>query len=92
MTDFNPIAGAILGSAQAQQQANVQSTQRVRARQMLAKNTAASEDQFEHQVESPEELTAIHDEPHQNMNRQKKPGSPPPSEEEDEEPHIDLQA
>jgi hypothetical protein len=92
MTDFNPLAGAILGSSQAQHQASVQSSRRVRTRQILAKNTASAQDQFEHQVESSEELAAIQDQPHQDSQRQPKAPPHPHPNDDAEESHIDLQA
>jgi hypothetical protein len=61
MTDFNPLAGAILGSAQAQQIAGTEKQRQVRRAQILRKNVADREDEFEHQVESADEIHPIDD-------------------------------
>jgi uncharacterized membrane-anchored protein YhcB (DUF1043 family) len=63
MTQLNPFTSAILPSAQAQQQQNAERVSHVRRSQEVRKNSAARPgDLFEHQVESSEELTRVHDE------------------------------
>jgi len=47
MTDFNPLAGAILGSAQAQQAMGTEKQRQVRRAQVASKNAASSGDRFE---------------------------------------------
>ena len=92
MTDFNPLAGSILGSSQAQHQIDVEKQRQVRRAQALSKNVAARDEQLEHQVESSDEVTSIHDEqgqdrkdPHQRR-RPRTPGK------DDNRPHIDVKA
>jgi hypothetical protein len=74
MTQINPLAGAIMGSAQAQHQAAVQKQRQVRRSQTQRKNLTADDDQLEHQVESSEEVTPIHDEG--NKHPDKRDGQP----------------
>ena len=92
MTDFNPLAGAILGSAQVQQQIDLQKQRQLRRAQALRKNVAAQSDRLDHQVESPEEAAPIYDnsdeQPHQKSKRD--PRHPPAKD--DGNPHIDVRA
>jgi hypothetical protein len=91
MTDFNPLAGAILGSTQAQNVLGAEKQRQLRRTQALRKDVAAGEDRYEHQVESAEELHPIddgdpnHSDPH-GKRRQPQRG------EKDEEPGIDVTA
>jgi hypothetical protein len=92
MTDFNPLAGAILGSAQAQHQVNLTKQRQLRRSQTLRKNVASADEELEHHVESSEELTSIHDEEKQHSGGQQDHPRRPPKEEPDEPPHLDLKA
>jgi len=90
MTDFNPLSGSILGSAQAQHHVEAEKTRQVRRAQALRKNVALQDDQLEHQVESSEELTPIHDE--YEGQGQQEPRQPKKQKDDGENPHIDLKA
>ncbi|HEY2584325.1 MAG TPA: hypothetical protein VGI81_01020 [Tepidisphaeraceae bacterium] len=93
MTDFNPLAGSILGSAQAQQQIDVQKQRQVRRAQVLRRNTAADGDRFEHQVESAEEVPPPGDSPDQHPPQDRKRDRRSRRNQDDEDrPHIDLKA
>lgn len=93
MTQFNPLTGSILQSAQvARQQAATKAAQLRRAQQ-LEKNVALRDDELEHQVESSEALTPAHDgqqEQHRQGGRDPHGAPKPPAG--DEPPHIDLTA
>lgn len=92
MTDFNPLAGAILGSAQVQQQSDLQKQRQLRRVQTLRKNSAAEADQLDHQVESPEQSAPIDDGPGEHPDRQKKRDPRNPGKIDDNRPHIDVTA
>jgi hypothetical protein len=64
---LNPLAGTIMGSAQAQQ-SDIQ--RQVRRAKSLRKLLADHNDEAEHQVESSEEVTPIHDEDHKQFGKQ----------------------
>lgn len=92
MTDFNPLAGSILGSTQAQHQIDIEKQRQTRRAQTVSKNVAARDDQLEHQVESSEALPPVGDEPEEQRRqdeRQKRKPRPP---KDDDQPHIDLTA
>jgi hypothetical protein len=79
MTDFNPLAGSILGSTQAQHQVDIE-------------NVAARDDELEHQVESSEELPPVGDEPDDQRQRDQRKKQKPDPDKDDGHPHIDLTA
>ena len=90
MTDFNPLAGAILGSAQAQGQAEAQKQRQLRRAQTVRKNVAAEGDRFEHQVESAEELPPAGDDAGKRQPQDRK--RHPRRHGNDDRPHIDVKA
>ncbi|HXE52926.1 MAG TPA: hypothetical protein VN541_07930 [Tepidisphaeraceae bacterium] len=90
MTDFNPLAGAILGSAQAQHLVDVEKQQQVRRAQALRKNVAAQDDQLEHQVESAEEIRPVDNDEHPDSQQRKQ--DPRRSPKDDERPRLDVKA
>jgi hypothetical protein len=92
MTDFNPLAGAILGSSQAQQIADLQKQRQVRRAQTLRKNAAAPDEQLDHQVESAEEIAPLHDAPNEHPDQQSKRDPRHPKPKADDKPHIDVKA
>ena len=92
MTDFNPLSGAILGSAEIQHQLGTEKQRQLRRAQALQKNVAAQDEQHDHQVESPEELHAVDDGGQEHPQQQKKNPRRSPSGKDDELPHIDLKA
>jgi hypothetical protein len=75
MTHLNPL-GMSLQASQAQQRAAATEKDRQIAKaQTRAKDVAADSDRFEHQVESSEAFTAIHDEARQQGNRRHQSGA-----------------
>ena len=90
MTEFNPFAGAILGSSQAQSIAGTERQRQLRRAQALRKDVATREDTFEHQVESAEELHPIHDGDPNRSNSQDKRRQR--QQNHDDKPQIDLKA
>lgn len=92
MTDFNPLAGAILGSAQAQQQAALHKQRQLRRAQNVRKDSASADQPLEHQVESAEESIPVHDEQKQRSPRRDTPGKPPEDSEDEPRPRLDLTA
>lgn len=91
MTDFNPLAGAILGSTQAQTTLGAEKQRQLRRAQAVRKDVAAGEDRFEHQVESAEELHPVDDgnsdssDPRDKRRQPRQPGN-------DSAPTIDVKA
>ncbi|HSZ55739.1 MAG TPA: hypothetical protein VK797_08770 [Tepidisphaeraceae bacterium] len=92
MTDFNPLSGAILGSAEIQHQIGAQKQRQLRRAQAIQKNVAARDDEHEHQVESAEELHAINDGEQDPPQQQKKNPRHSRPGKDDDRPHIDLKA
>lgn len=92
MTDFNPMAGAILGSAQAQHQIDVQKQGQLRRAQTLRKNVATQDDQLEHQVESTEEIQPVDAREHEQSRQQKQDPRQPGRQKDDDRPRIDVKA
>ena len=91
MTYFNPLAGTPLQGGQVQAQLAAAKARQVRRAQTVARNVAAEGDTFEHQVESSEELSAIHDE--QQSKQQSDPrGRPQGDDGRDEHPRVDVKA
>ena len=91
MTFINPLAPALLPSTQAQQQAAADKVRQLRKAQTAARNIAAETDRLEHQVESAEELSPVHDED-QSTRRQDRAPQQDNKDKADEEPHIDVKA
>jgi hypothetical protein len=92
MTDFNPLAGSILGSTQAQHQVDIEKQRQARRAQTVSKNVAARDDELEHQVESSEELPPVGDEPDDQRQRDQRQKQKPDPDKDDGHPHIDLTA
>ena len=91
MTDFNPLAGTLLGSAQAQNQVDVEKQRQLRRQQAIRKNVAAREDGYEHQVESSEELHPV-DDGEQGQNQKRHDARRDRKDSPDEKPRIDVKA
>jgi hypothetical protein len=91
MDPINPIAISLYQSTQVQEQQAVDKQRKIRKSQTVLKNAAAQEDEFEHQVESTEEVAAIHDQPPGQQESSEQEGHP---KENGEEPpkHLDLTA
>jgi DNA repair ATPase RecN len=92
MTFINPLAPALLPSAQAQQQAAADKARQIRKAQTAARNIAAEADRLEHQVESAEELTPVHDEDNPSKREQGRQPKRDGQGKADDEPHIDVKA
>lgn len=93
MTEFNPLAGAILSSAVTQKQSADARQQQIRRAQLTRGNAATPTDTFEPHVESADELHET-DERNKKGSGQRDPRKPKkPSEPEADEldhDHIDL--
>ena len=76
MTQINPFIGSILQSTTVQRAQAAEKNGHVQRAQNLAKDSASTGDQFEHQVESSDALTGIHDEDAQHP-QHRKPKHPP---------------
>jgi hypothetical protein len=61
MTQFNPLAGAILQTPMAQQVQAADKNAQLRRNQALEENSALEDDEMEHQVESSQEVTPVDD-------------------------------
>jgi len=92
MTPFNPISGAALPAAQAQQQLATDKSRQIRRQQAARRNIAAAVDQFEHAVENAEAVAEIHDEQQRQTPDRRRQGRRPKAsqEETDEPPHLDV--
>jgi len=90
MTEFNPFAGAILGSSQAQSIAGADRQRQLRRAQALRKDVAARDDSFEHQVESAEAVHPVDDGDANRSGSQQKRGQQ--RRPDDEKPQIDVTA
>ena len=98
MTQLNPFTGAVAQSPQVQRTQAAEKDRHVRRAQDAVKATALSTDQFEHQVESAEAPTPIHDgDDSQHPPKQRKSATPKPQGGVDEEatneeppPRLDI--
>jgi hypothetical protein len=71
MQIVNQLAGSLAQSASVTRQQSTDKSDQIRHAQALRKDVAAG-DTFEHQVESSEELTPIHDEQSKNSGQRRK--------------------
>jgi hypothetical protein len=95
MSQINPFTGSILQSPQVQRQQAADKDRQVRRAQEAAKNTALSDDKLEHQVESSEELTGVHEDQQRRDRGSKRRGHKPDkskSDDQGDKPHLDLTA
>ena len=95
MTQINPFIGSILQSTTVQRAQSAEKNAHVQRAQNRSKDSAATGDKFEHQVESSDALSSIHDEdpqhPQQRKPKQpKKPTTPPSGDNDQRESHIDV--
>lgn len=90
MEIINQIAGSLAQSAAVTRQQSTDKSRQIRRAQSLRKDSASASDTFEHQVESTEELSAVHDE-QQDKDRQRKRQKPKPAPQPDV-PQIDITA
>ena len=96
MSQINPFIGSIIQSTTVQRTQSAERSTHVQRAQNRTKDSAATGDTFEHQVESSDALTSIHDEDPQHP-QQRKPKHPPkkatsqqPGKDGDEPSHIDV--
>ena len=96
MEIVNPLAGSLAQSTAVTRQQSADKAQQIRRAQALRKDVAATGDTFEHQVESAEELSPIHDEQKQRQpgRNPKRRGAKAPSDSHDDgdAPRIDVTA
>jgi hypothetical protein len=91
MEIVNQIAGSLAQSNAVTRQQSTDKSQQIRRAQNLRKDVATTSDSFEHQVESAEELTPIHDEQKQNEPKRRRHKSQPrPATGTDENEHLDV--
>jgi hypothetical protein len=91
MTSINPFSGYVAQGSQIERAQSADKTRQARRTQDLSKNIALQDDQLEHQVESADAVSAIHDDqrpPQQQQHPQKDPKDQKP----DEPPHLDVTA
>jgi hypothetical protein len=96
MSQINPFMGSILGTPGVQRQQSVEKDRQVRRASDAEKDAALSGDELEHQVESSEELSPIHEDQHHER-RFKKPRHHETQNNEsdlddDDQSHLDLTA
>ena len=92
MTDFNPLSGAILGSAQVQSNIETDKQRQLRRAQAVRKGAAGGDDQHDHEVESSEELHAIDDGGQEHSQHQKRDPRRPSRDKQADRSHIDVKA
>jgi hypothetical protein len=93
MTQINPFIGSILQSTQAQREAATEKSAQVRRQQNAEKAAGALGDEFDHQVESSDAVTPVHEE-HKQQSQKKREGphQHPKPDDEEVDPHLDLTA
>lgn len=97
MTAINPLAAPLAQSTQVQHQQSADKSRQARRAQELSKDVALRDDQLEHQVESGEEISPIHDQDQQRPNSRRRrkratysPQTRDPADNEAPESHLDL--
>ena len=97
MSQINPFTGSILQAPQVQRQQSSDKDRHLRRASDLSKNSALHDDQLEHQVESSDAVTPVHEDDQKNPPQKRKPAKHPDAksnEDSDEEhpPRLDLTA
>jgi len=95
MTQINPFIGSVLQSTHVQRLQAAEKDRQIRRQQDLEKNAALESDKLEHQVESAEQLNAIHDEESTNPRRKRRSRSGhgnPTRDSDSNDPHLDITA
>jgi hypothetical protein len=97
MEIINQLAAPLATSAAVARQQTSEKAQQITRAQTARKNVAAQADTFEHQVESCEELSPVHDESKEARKRQPPPRDgkkrrPPSAADGDPPPSIDVKA
>ncbi|MCE9609193.1 MAG: hypothetical protein K8R23_03085, partial [Chthoniobacter sp.] len=62
MSEINPFVPAVAGTPMAQRQQVAEKSQQIRRAQIRTKSAIVPDDQFEHQVENSDRISATHDE------------------------------
>ena len=93
MTQINPFTGSVLQSTQVQRQQSTEKSAQTRRQQNEQKATGAHGDEFDHQVESSDAVTPIHEE-HKQQSQKKRQGphQDPKASDDETDPHLDLTA
>jgi hypothetical protein len=93
MIPLNPISGAALPGAIAQQQLATDKTRHIRRQQAARRNIAAAEDNHLHTVENAEAVTPVKDEG-QRQQKERRPSHHAPQDDaesdQEEPPHLDV--
>jgi hypothetical protein len=95
MSQINPFIGSILQTPQVQRQQSVEKDRQVQRNAEQAKDAALTDDRLEHQVESSEELTPVHEQERRERRfkrQQQHPKSDESKDEGQEDSHLDLTA
>jgi hypothetical protein len=94
MTQINPFTGSILQSPIVQRQQSAEKDRQVRRAQDVEKNAALQGDRLDHQVESSEALSPIHDEDSPDPRSRKRPSHVKERTHDDpaDDSHLDLTA
>jgi hypothetical protein len=91
MSSINPFSGYVGQAASVEQTQAVEKSRQVRRSAELSKKLATRDDEMEHQVESSDEIVAIHDE--QGSQQQDRPRQQQTKgEDEEEPPRLDVTA
>jgi hypothetical protein len=92
MSQINPFVSSILQTPLAQRQQSAAKDREIRKAQDLEKDTALTDDQLEHQVESSEELTPMQEKERQErrFKRSHHKADHPFEEDDEADPHLDL--
>lgn len=86
----NPLAPSLAQSVAVTRQQSTDKSHQVRKAQLVRKDAGAASDQFEHQVESSEELAAIHDEQKKSGGKKSKQRKPSTAQSTEQPEHIDV--
>jgi len=90
MSSINPFSGFIAQSAAVERTAAADKSRQVRQSAEVSKKLAARDDEMEHQVETSDEIAAIHDE--KGSQQQQQPKDKNAKREKEEPPHLDVKA
>ena len=95
MLQINPFTGSVVQTPQVQRQQSAQKATQLRRAADAEKDSALREDQLDHQVESSEALSAIHDDAQRRDTKKRPPAKPKPTTDDADESgpsHLDLKA
>lgn len=96
MSQINPFTGAVAVTPQQQRLQSIDKALQLRKSQALAKNSAATTGDADHQVENPDAIVSIHEDdqhPQRQKQQPRHPGDPAPADQaNDEPPRLDLTA